>query len=103
MSINEDTNGRATVTTSIREMIAIIASFVALLIGLAALISAGSTWAVASHRLGVAEQEVIQVSLRMDNSEINYNRRTAEVAVIQSQLSEIRDQNKRILEKINQL
>ena len=103
MSTAEDTNGKTIVTTSVREIITIIASFVALLVGLSALIAAGSTYAVANHRLGVAENRVVQISQQVDQAEANFNLRSAEVAVIQSQLLDIKTQNGRILEKLNQL
>ena len=103
MSTAEDTNGKTIVTASVRDIITIIASFVALLVGLSALIAAGSTYAVANHRLGVAENRVVQISQQVDQAEANFNLRSAEVAVIQSQLLDIKTQNGRILEKLNQL
>jgi len=103
MSTTEDTNGQTVVTTSVREIITIIAAFVALLVGLSALIAAGSTYAVANHRLGVNEQRVVQIAQQVTAAEVNFNLRSAEVAVMQSQLVEIKSQNQRILEKINQL
>jgi len=103
MSTTKDTNGQTVVTTSVREIITIIAAFVALLVGLSALIAAGSTYAVANHRLGVNEQRVVQIAQQVTAAEVNFNLRSAEVAVMQSQLVEIKSQNQRILEKINQL